>query len=434
MVSSELILGAVVALPGLVFALVTMLWLLGAPLKERFVVIVTAITYSVAVLGVLALFVEMSSQGLQQILASFGNWFKLGAYEFPLILKVDRVSLPFAALTVILTGLVGAFSARYMHREPGFLRFFLLLHLFAFGALVIFTAGSFDLLIAGWEFVGLTSVLLIAFFHERPDPVSNALRVFAVYRGCDIGLLVGVVVLHHYHDHVTPGAAALVSLLFLLAASGKSAQFPFSGWLPRAMEGPTPSSAIFYGAISVHAGAYLMLRTRPYLEMAPQVAVLVVAVGLVTAVLATLVGRACSDVKTSLAYASVTQVGVIFAEIGMGWETLALVHICGHAAVRTLQFLRAPSALHEFHQLHAAAGGELGQTGSHYEAFLPVAVRARLYRFALDRAHMDTLLDRIVVAPLVRVSTLLNRTEYRMEGKPSGARVVRVPVAGEADA
>lgn len=431
MLSSETILGVVVALPGVVFCLLALLWLLGASLRERFVVIVTAITYVCTFAGVVALFVDMSSNGLQQVLSSFGNWFTLREYEFPLVLKVDRVSLPFVALTTILTGLVGAFSARYMHREPGFLRFFLLLHLFAFGALVIFTAGTFDLLIAGWEFVGLTSVLLIAFFHERPDPVSNALRVFAVYRGCDIGLLVGVVVLHHYHDHVTPGAAALVSLLFLLAASGKSAQFPFSGWLPRAMEGPTPSSAIFYGAISVHAGAYLMLRTRPYLDEAPLVAVLVVALGLLTAVLATLASRACTDVKTSLAYASVTQVGVIFAEIGLGLETLALVHICGHAAVRTLQFLRAPSALHEFHQLHAAAGGHLAPTGSHYESMLSATLRSRLYRFALDRAHMDTLLDRFLVAPLLRLSTWLNRAEDLIGSKPAEPRVVRVPVAGD---
>ena len=101
-------------------------------------------------------------------------------------------------MTVVLSGLIGQFSATYLHRERGFLRFFLLLHLFAFGSLLAFAAGSFDLLVAGWEMVGITSVLLIAFFQQRPAPVENGLRVFAVYRACDIGLLVGVFAMHHW--------------------------------------------------------------------------------------------------------------------------------------------------------------------------------------------------------------------------------------------
>src|SRR5581483_9984124 len=141
-------------------------------------------------------------------------------------------------------------------------RFFLLLHLFAFGSLLVFAAGSFALLVGGWEMVGITSVLLIAVFQRRTAPVANRLRVFAVYRACDIGLLVGVFAMHRWAGTASfaggfpmlPGGQALVvCLLLLLAASGKAAQVPFSGWLPRAMEGPTPSSAIFYGAISIHA-------------------------------------------------------------------------------------------------------------------------------------------------------------------------------------
>ena len=119
-------------------------------------------------------------------------------YRFPLVLMADRLSLPFLAMTVVLSGLIGQFSATYLHREQGFFRFFLLLHLFAFGSLLAFAAGSFDLLAGGWEMVGITSVLLIAFFHHRPAPVENGLRVFAVYRACDIGLLVGVFAMHHW--------------------------------------------------------------------------------------------------------------------------------------------------------------------------------------------------------------------------------------------
>ena len=113
---------------------------------------------------------------------TFGNWFAVHDYHFPMVLMADRLSLPFLGMTVVLVGLIGRFSATYLHREPGFFRFFLLLHLFAFGSLIAFAAGSFDLLVGGWEIVGITSVLLIAFFQYRTAPVENALRVFAVYR------------------------------------------------------------------------------------------------------------------------------------------------------------------------------------------------------------------------------------------------------------
>src|SRR5262249_12342072 len=175
------------------------------------------------------------------------------------------------------------------HRERGYFRFFVLLHLFAFGSLLAFAAGSFDLLAAGWEIVGITSVLLIGFFQLRPAPVENALRVFAVYRACDIGLLVGVFAMHHWAGTatftsgfplLTGSQGLIVSLLLLLAASGKAAQVPFSGWLPRAMEGPTPSSAIFYGAISIHAGAYLLLRMQPTLARSAPASALVILIGL----------------------------------------------------------------------------------------------------------------------------------------------------------
>ena len=162
----------------------------------------------------------------------------------------------------------------------------MLLNLFAFGSLIAFAAGSFDLLVGGWEIVGITSVLLIAFFQLRTPPVENALRVFAVYRACDIGLLVGVFAMHHWagtasfadgFPDLRGSRATTVCLLLLLAAAGKAAQVPFSGWLPRAMEGPTPSSAIFYGAISIHAGAYLLLRLQPMLAHSGFASAMVVA-------------------------------------------------------------------------------------------------------------------------------------------------------------
>jgi len=410
----------VVVAPGAVFGVFGLLWLMGWVPSERLLSRVTGATFSVSVLGLAAIVWMLASTGAASIQVAFGNWFAVQDYHFPLVLMADRLSLPFLGMTVVLSGLVGQFSATYLHRERGFLRFFLLLHLFAFGSLLAFAAASFDLLVGGWELVGITSVLLIAFFQQRTPPVENGLRVFAVYRGCDIGLLVAVFAMHHWAGSasldaglppLTGSQPAIVCLLLLLAAAGKAAQVPFSGWLPRAMEGPTPSSAIFYGAISIHAGAYLLLRVQPMLTQSGLAAALVIVTGLITAIYGTIVGRASADAKTSLAYASLTQVGVVFVEIGIGWKWIAVAHILGHAMVRTLQFLRAPSMLHDYHKMHAAVGGELSPTGKHLEDLFPKRLQLWLYRWALDRGHLDTILDRAVIHPLMRLSKLFARLD-----------------------
>jgi NAD(P)H-quinone oxidoreductase subunit 5 len=162
-------------------------------------------------------------------------------------------------------------------------------------------------------------------------------------------------------------------------------------------------------------GAYLLLRIEPILRAAPAVQAFTVVTGLVTAVYATMAGRAATDAKTSLAYASMGQVGIIFAEIAMGWTWIALIHTVSHAAVRTLQFLRAPSMLHDHHRVHAAAGGQLPKTGTHYETLLPASARSWLYRFALDRGHVDTMLDRFLIGPALRAACSLAAFEA---GKP----------------
>jgi len=417
---SQSMLVFVVLAPGVVFAALALLWVAGWTAPERVISRITGATFSASLAGLAVILWRLTVSGAPAVTVTFGNWFNVHEYRFPLVLMADRLSLPFLAMTVVLAGLIGRFSATYLHRERGFLRFFLLLHLFAFGSLVAFAAGSFDLLVGGWEIVGITSVLLIAFFQQRTSPVENALRVYAIYRACDIGLLVGVFAMHHWaatasFDRalpvVTPSQAVTICLLLLLAAAGKAAQVPFSGWLPRAMEGPTPSSAIFYGAISIHAGAYLLLRVQPWLVQSAVASGIVIAIGLATAVHGTMSGRASADAKTSLAYASLTQVGVVFVEIGIGWKSLAVAHILGHAMVRTLQFLRAPSMLHDYHKMHSAVGGELSRTGKHLEEIFSPRVRLWLYRWSLDRGHLDTILDRFFIYPLMQVSRLFARLD-----------------------
>ncbi len=420
MTQLQLILLGVVLAPGVVFALFSILWLLGWDAPERALTRITAVVYSAATTAVAWMAFSMHMAGVESVAVPLGDWFTVHDYHFPLVLLGDRLSLPFLALTVILVGLIGQFSATYLHRDPGFARFYILLHLFAFGALLIFSAGSFDLIIGGWEMVGITSVLLISFFHYRLGPVDGAMHVFTIYRACDIGLITAAFAMHHYAHtssfaggmpHLSDSDATVIGLLLLFSAAGKSAQVPFSGWLPRAMEGPTPSSAIFYGAISVHAGAYLLLRAQPILLESPIASGAVILIGLMTAVHGTIVGRTCADAKTSLAYAALAQVGVVFMEIGFGWTWVPIMHILGHAMVRTLQFLRAPSMLHDYHQVHAAAGGHLEKTGKHLESMFPQTMQLWIYRLAMDRGHLDTILERGFVAPLLALSRLLAKLD-----------------------
>ncbi|HUQ91181.1 MAG TPA: proton-conducting transporter membrane subunit [Bryobacteraceae bacterium] len=433
MPAPQVLLVSIVLAPGLMFLALGLGWLLGWTPKEPVIVRSAKLIYGLATVAVAGLAASMWSAGVHSISAGSGSWYAVRNFEIPMVLSVDRLSLPFTALTVVLVGLVAIFSQRYLHRDPGFHRFFVLLHLFAFGALLVFTAGSFDLLIGGWELICVSSALLVAFFQSRPEPARSAIRVYITYRTCDTGLMIGAFVLHHVagstlyttvfngswpkQDPALVGASAtLIGLLFLLAAMGKSAQVPFSGWMPRAMEGPTPSSAIFYGAISVHVGAYLLLRAQPLLAASAHASAAVILVGALSAIHGTMVARVCTDAKTSLAYSSISQLGLIFIEIGFGLSWVAVVHIAGHAIVRTLQFLKAPSILHEHHEMHAAAGGHLAKTGAHFEALIPEGMRLWLYRLALDRGHHDAILDRFAARSLRRFALRMTTLEERLTG------------------
>jgi NAD(P)H-quinone oxidoreductase subunit 5 len=338
-----------------------------------------------------------------------------------------------------LCGTVAAFAAAYLHREPGFNRSHVLYAMFLLGMIVASLAGTIETLFAGWELVGLSSALLVAFFQERSAPVHNGQRVWSVYRVADAALLIAAVALHHLTGAgdfskllggpwpqgqalLTSQQALFVGLLLLVAAAGKSALVPFSGWLPRAMEGPTPSSAIFYGAMSVHLGAFLLLRFSAILELSLALRAAVVILGLATAVFAAVTARVQTDIKSALSFACLTQLGLIVVEIGLGLRYLALVHIIGHACLRTLQFVRAPTLLHDYHTMENALGEHLPHDASFGERW-SAGVRLWVYRFALERGYFDAWLDRLVVRPVVRLFQLCDSLERRwtdfLSGGPS---------------
>jgi NADH:ubiquinone oxidoreductase subunit 5 (subunit L)/multisubunit Na+/H+ antiporter MnhA subunit len=233
---------------------------------------------------------------------------------------------------------------------------------FFLGLTIIEFSGNFETLFAGWEVIGIASFLLVAFYKDRYLPAKNAMKLLSVYRIADIAMLLGIWLSHHYFKkslvfleltridiHFSGGEhdiyLQLIPFLFLLAAWVKSAQFPFSSMLPRAMEGPTTSSAIFYGSLSVHMGVFLLLRTFPLWKDNFIFIIVVVLMGGLTSLLSTLIARVQSSIKTQIAYSSIAQIGLIFIEVALGFHTLALIHFAGNAFLRTYQLLVSPAVL-----------------------------------------------------------------------------------------
>jgi NADH-quinone oxidoreductase subunit L len=421
--------------PALAFMLLGGAMLLARAPRERVVVRIVSGAFTLSVLSLLSVAVYFVTHDDRPIAIDLGAWFVAEDYHFAADVLIDRLSVPMMVLTAIICGVIGRFSATYLVGEPGHARFYLLLSLFATGMFLLVMAGSLDLLIAGWELVGLSSMLLIAFFHERNFPVRNALRAFVVYRACDIGLLAAAVVMHHDLGtsvfveafgldrwpssgmRLSTESATLLSLCLLWAAAGKSALFPLGSWLPRAMEGPTPSSAVFYGALSVHAGAYLMLRMSPLLEHSLVARGVIVTFGLLTAVHGRLVESVQTDVKSQLAYATSTQVGMIFVEIGAGFPRLALLHLVGHAVLRTLQMLRAPNTIQDMMKL-SEAYAVLRSDGQREHTS---ALARYFYHLSIERFHLDTFWERTVALPLMALSRWLDAGEQRLIEKIGGS-------------
>ncbi len=433
----------VVGAPTLLVMILGASSIIDRPLDERTVSRVVQTGVVSGLLAAVAMLVWMLLEDRRFIEIRVGNWVEVGhgdgeSYHFYIKLIFDRLSVPFVILSFVLCGTIGAFANRYLHRDRGFNRFFMLYCLFLLGMVVTSVAGTIETLFAGWELVGLGSALLVAYFHDRPSPCRNGLHVWSVYRVGDAALLIAALLLHHLSGHgdftqliaggpwplgetsISSSDAFVVGLLLLIAASAKSALVPFSGWLPRAMEGPTPSSAVFYGALSVHLGAFLLLRISPLIDESPLLAGTIVCVGLTTALFAAFTGRAQTDVKSALSFASLTQVGLIVAEIGLGFRYIALIHILGHGCFRTLQFLRAPTLLHDYRVLENLLGSKLEHSIGIWGRVFSDRTRHWLYRLAAERGYLDAILLNVFVAPFLKLFRMCDGFERRWTDLLSG--------------
>ncbi len=421
----ETAMGAAVATPALAFLALGVLWLLDRAPGERATARIVTSALAVSLASSVVVAVEFARRGGVALPVDLGEWFHVSGYRFELTTLLDGLTVTMMLLVSFITLLTGHFSVRYLHRERGFFRFFALLSVFTSAMMLLVTAGSFDLLFAGWELVGLTSILLVGFFHERAGPTRAAVRVMVTYRLCDVGLLLGAAMLHHHTHtslfaelrtspavlHLGPFYSSLVGMSFLLAAAGKSALFPMGGWLPRAMEGPTASSALFYASLSVHAGVYLLLRAEPLIEHAPLARLAMVGVGVVTAVHATMVARTQTDAKSRLAYAAMTQVGVMVIEVAFGFTRLATLHLATHALLRGYQMILAPSSLHTALARQTMYGTDPLPGYDPVGDRLSPATERVWYRLAVDRFHLDVVFDQWVARMFLRVGHLLDGFE-----------------------
>lgn len=289
--------------------------------------------------------------------------FQATGYEFFIDFCFDKITVVYMLVGSFLSFLVTIYCNYYLHREPGYKRFFNTIQFFYVGYNITVLSGNLETLFIGWEILGISSFLLIAFYRDRYLPVKNAFKVFSIYRLGDVGLILAMWACHHlFHENITffqlqndllvshhlenhSFIGAFVALMILVTAAAKSAQLPFSSWLPRAMEGPTPSSAIFYGSLSVHLGVFLLLRTYELWEHQISIRILIGLLGLATSVIATSIARVQSSVKSQIAYSSISQIGLIFIELALGLNILALIHFAGNAFLRTYQLLVSPSTV-----------------------------------------------------------------------------------------
>ena len=417
-----------VGAPALLFAVLGGASLVNRQLPERWMGALAAAAMATSCLAlVIALIVHGMAQTSPRRLA-YGEWSTTHDGGITIEFLVDRLSLAFAALSAAVAGIVSAFSNRYLHRESGYHRYFTLLAMFVTGILLVALAGNVEVLFVGWELVGLSSALLVGFFHDRAAAVANAFRVLSVYRISDAAMLSAAVLLRHTAGTdslslffsggdaasligLNSNAPTAIAILLVIAVAGKSALLPFSGWLPRAMEGPTPSSAVYYGSLSIHAGCFLLLRSAPLLDQSVAARVLAGALGAATAVFAGITTRVQSDVKSSLAYAALTQVGLIVVEIAIGWYTLAFIHLVGHACFRLFQFLSAPNVLHDLHGIEDAIGTRPSRANGLIERLGSEDLRRALFLAALERGFLDSFLERVVVTPFISVAGRLTRID-----------------------
>ena len=299
------------------------------------------------------------------------NWIVSGNLKSVWSLRIDTLTAVMLVVVTTVSGLVHLYSIGYMEEDPHRPRFFAYLSLFTFAMLALVTANDFLQLFFGWEGVGLMSYLLIGFWYHKPSANAAAIKAFVVNRVGDFGFALGIFAIFTVFDTIqydavfasAPGVAGktmpflgmqldtltLICLLLFMGAMGKSAQFLLHTWLPDAMEGPTPVSALIHAATMVTAGVFMVARLSPLFELAPIALNVVAVIGAITAFFAATVGLVQTDIKRVVAYSTCSQLGYMFVAEGLGAYGTGIFHLFTHAFFKALLFLGAGAVIHALH-------------------------------------------------------------------------------------
>ena len=318
--------------------------------------------FGVSVVEVAALLNQ--APGSRQLVQTVYTWISSGEFQIPVSLRLDPLS---ALMILVVTGigfLIHVYSTAYMHEEPApeYARYFSYLNLFAFFMLLLVLGANFLILFVGWEGVGLCSYLLIGFWYQKPSAADAGKKAFIVNRIGDVAFILGVLLafvrfgtldfqriaatLGPIAPDAAFGAVSMIALLLFIGATGKSAQIPLYVWLPDAMEGPTPVSALIHAATMVTAGVYLIGRNAVLFSHAPSVLLIAAVIGALTAVWAGMFGLVQTDIKRVLAYSTVSQLGYMFLAMGVGAYAAGIFHLFTHAFFKALLFLGAGAVIH----------------------------------------------------------------------------------------
>ncbi len=362
-------------------------WFAGRRVREeRFIGLVAC--GSVAISTLIAFYLAFMSHGALRggehptvLFDHIWTWMQVGTLRADFALAMDRLSGTYALFITFVGFLIHVFAVGYMHGEAGFYRFFAFLNLFMFSMLTLVLADNFILMFVGWEGVGLCSYLLIGYYFDKKEAGDAAKKAFITNRIGDWGFILGVMLVFYVTGSVsfygnpalgetaqtalsffrnqpvepftlgaiTAGGATSIALLLFIGAAGKSAQIPLYVWLPDAMAGPTPVSALIHAATMVTAGVYMIVRCSEIYIHAPTAMFIVAIVGAVTALFAATIGLAQNDIKKVLSYSTVSQLGYMFLACGVGAFVAAIFHVITHAFFKALLFLGSGSVIHGMH-------------------------------------------------------------------------------------
>lgn len=320
-----------------------------------------------AVFGFVSLHAQHSGEH-SEISETLFHWIRVGEFSLPFTLRLDALSSLFALVITGVGTLIHVYSIGYMAHDEAPAKFFAYLNLFCFAMLCLVLGASLPLLFLGWEGVGLCSYLLIGFWYTDPMKAAAGMKAFIVNRVGDLGVLVGMFILYQtFHTLEFSGLneailsalssgtwnsnlMSLAALALFLGCTGKSAQIPLYVWLPDAMAGPTPVSALIHAATMVTSGVYLIVRLNPLFSSSPDVSLLIALIGGLTAFLAASIAFAQNDIKRVLAYSTVSQLGFMFLACGVGAYAAAVFHVITHAFFKALMFLGSGSVIHGMHE------------------------------------------------------------------------------------